>query len=228
MRLHHILTNFNILLNHRGIKVDFYDQLLKNTDDEDIINNLKTLGEEELSKTAILKTFSDDIESNLTTIVTIDNYKILIYWSLTTGKNFIANEYSMLEKSKDILDIDYIFTMCLYDKHLAKTSVWLEVFNYNDVITNPLEGIYGVSDISLYLYKEWIEENPMLEGIKIPTCYMNDPLARYVGAKPGNIIKIKRKTFLPTMLFSEEITFRMVTGLVNTEMSKTTGLHYRS
>jgi len=226
MRLHHILDNFNTLLMRRGINVPLYNSLLKLSDME-----LRTWLEDKEAnpETEILRTFTDNPESNLSVIIKTKGVNIIIYWSQTTGKTFTVSEMTMLEKAKFKFHAKYIFVMCLYDKVLQNPQLPknIEIFNYNDVLSDPFGMTFGVSGVIVQSYDDWLSENIMLKNTIIPTCYLNDPLAKYVGARAGNVLTIRRPSLLPTMLQAEELTFRMVTGILNKEMAHSTGEYYR-
>jgi hypothetical protein len=225
MRLSHILLNFNSLLKNRGISVPLYDSLVDLSEDELLL----WLEEENKNDRSsdILRKFSDNPESQLIQIVDAKDMRVIIYWSQTSGKSFTVSEYSALIKAMNVHNAQYSFVMCLYDKLPQKSIDNIEVFNYNDVISDPFKMTYGVVKLAVHTHDDWLKDNPdICEYSEIPTCYQNDPLVRYSGGRPGNVMHIIRKSFLSGMLLSEETTYRKITGTINKEMFITTGEYY--
>jgi DNA-directed RNA polymerase subunit H (RpoH/RPB5) len=225
VQLKRILENFTALLRNRNIKVPYYDELLGMTDDE-LVLYLASLPVSSSSDLNILRAYSDESESNLSTVVNVDGVKVIIYWSQTTGKTFMKSEVMMLRKAMKILNAQYVFVMCLYDKLITNKETDIEVFNYTDCLINILNHAYGVKSVSVQTSDQFENDNPLMVDAYIPEMYKNDYLVRYAGAGSGEILRIVRYSILPTMMQDEELAFRRVKLTKDKEIDVATGVYY--
>lgn len=225
VQLRRILENFTALLHNRGIDVPYYRELLETTEEE-LQLYLRSLPINTASPLNILKTFSDEAESNLSTVINVQGVNVILYWSQTTGKTFMKNESLMLRKAMKTLDAQYAFVMCLYDKRASNKELNIEVLNYTDVLLNILLHPFGVRSVTVQTSEQFEKENPLMVNAVIPEIYSNDYLVRYSGASSGEILRIVRNGILPTMMQSEELTYRRVKMTKNKEIDSSTGVYY--
>lgn len=228
-----ILENFNDLLIDRGIIVNYYNELLK-LSEVDLQLFLESDVKEDKGDLNSLRTLSDDYPSALTTRVQSRGLEVIIYWSMTTGKTFTVAELNLLSKTLEKTRTSYVFTVCMYDKLPTWNNIHainangnkIEVFSYSDFILNYKKSLFTPEKIYVLDYQQFIEENPNMEGYDLPKCHFNDYMARYSGARPGQIIGLEREIFLPLSLMSKDMSFRIVVGTEDGDIDSRTGVYF--
>ena len=229
VQLTRILTNFNSLLNNRGIKVDYYDELLKYEEEElKLYLSSEDIIHDDAEGLDILKTMSDNYPTNLTTMVNVKDVDVIIYWSQTSGKTFVAGETALIQRALKKTGAKYCFVMCLYDKTTKKRTEGIEIFNYNDCLSDPLKMVYGVKDVSVMTYDDFISDNIDMEGVDMPKALATDFLVRYAGASPGEVLMTTGYSLLPSSVHSEKIDFRLVSNEVDKDIKNGDGEYYLS
>lgn len=92
-----------------------------------------------------------------------------------------------------------------------KYGCFIQHFEDNELFFNPLEHVYVPSH--RILTEVELEEMIKVEKIRpgqLPQMSALDPIAKRLGARPGDVIEINRKILIPGTLLQEEIFYRGV------------------
>ena len=206
------------------LKEKAFDEAIGNLNFDENLSSLHSINE-------------DDKHNSLTLIAnkelddgTTERY--LIYWSSTSGTTLLSHEINVVWKVMSRNNIKRCIVLMTCDKRvnveLDKSNVErIEVFSYVSFIANVLTHKYGVADVRLLDREEWdetVSQNFILREMKIPVIHSNDPLVRYLGAVPGDILMIVRKMFLSGSYSDGEILYRKVDRYLDKDRSKGTGI----
>lgn len=229
-----VLSNFVNMLKTRGINPEYYQELLRLSNPElelFLYQEHQKLQESKPTTTLDkLKRLGNSYETVLTEIIPTDiNVNVLVYWNTFDGKTVTTSEIASVTSK---VDNHYIFYISLYDK--IPSSMFsldnVEFFNFTDFLFNPNQNLYYPEESTLYEHQDFIELNPLLERYrrdnKLPKIQLNDPQARYLGAKPGNIILSKKRVLVPESFLSHELSFREVIPMVDLSRNDPSGIWY--
>lgn len=228
-----ILRNFNTMLKDRGIEVEYYDKLL-NLSEVDMRLYLESNTDATGSELEMLRTLSDDYPSVLTTTVTTPVGKVVLYWSMTPGKTLSVTEVNLVTKAVVKTGSVYAFVVCLYDKlpiwsglmNINRDRTIIEAFSFTDFIISYRDVLLSPKKLQAMEYTKFIEENPDMEGLDLPKCNYNDPMARYVGARAGTVIGMTREIMLPMSFMVYDVNYRVVVGEIDKNADSRTGLYF--
>ena len=249
MILNTILTNFCKMVYYRldltfpsdgqGEVLSRYLELLRKSEadfDQAVRLEYTKLAEEsltrKLSELERLQLLGNSYESALSDIFSISDKKILVYWNTFAGKTVTAGEMTKVITKMEELGADHLFHISLSDKYPTSMfgSKKIEYFNYQDFTFPFHDHPYCPKKTILYDHEEFIKENPLLEGYrkdkKLPRILLDDPQARYVGARPGQIIVSIKDTLMPGAIITQEMAIREVVPYVEQDRRVATGVWY--
>jgi DNA-directed RNA polymerase subunit H (RpoH/RPB5) len=161
------------------------------------------------------------------------NKKLFVYFTNrfpnvhTRDINEFHNLYRIIKEKLNITNLDAIMIggSHLTGKEKDRFNEFVELHQNNiqyftdeEIYFNPTEHIYS-SDARLLSLEERTKllENNRFKVSQMPATFTNDPLTKYLGANPNDIIEYIRDTFAyakqsnaPEMLVEKEIFYRIV------------------
>ncbi|GIW70073.1 MAG: hypothetical protein KatS3mg101_0820 [Patescibacteria group bacterium] len=88
-------------------------------------------------------------------------------------------------------------------RHPKLDTIDITFFTKEELLFNPLEHVYNGLNASIVKLDN-------IDVTKFPRISRNDPTAKYLGAKPGEVIRFEVTSPIPGTLLDKEITFRYV------------------
>lgn len=161
------------------------------------------------------------LRSNLTTIIRKDETYCLVGFAepisedLTkrTGKGDLEIYFDLIRQF-DLTEAIFITATPLSPdaaSQLRSLNLNIQHFTDDEFDFNPLDHVYN-SKARLLDAKEaeaFLQRNNLTRGV-MPRVPANEPVAKYLGARPDDIIEYQRESFIPETLLDLEVFHRVV------------------
>lgn len=233
MLLKTLLTNFNKMLNKRGIQIPEYDQLLTMSNESLIEKLTKDLAD----FPADLKALSggEHYTLTLTKILEIKisekDVKLLIMWDSLSGKTMTSAEIEKIIMFAGKKDVDRVIVVSIFDRgpRIAIKKALnrsMEFFTYKNFIVDYETQFWTPINSQLMTDEEFLEENPDMESVNIPNVNFDDPQVKYLGGRIGQVIKSENEVLLPSVLLPSTITYRRINAMESEDKAPFDGSFY--
>ena len=238
MLLKTLLTNFNKMLNKRGIRIPEYDQLLTMSNESliekltkdlaDFPTDLKALSGGEHYTLALTKVV--DTEPSIHK-ASGKEVKLVIMWDSLSGKTMTSAEIDKIITFSGKKDIDKMIVMSIYDRgpRVAVKKAFnksMEFFTYKDFTVDYESQFWTPVNSQLLTNEEFLEENPDMESVNIPNVNFDDPQVKYLGGRIGQVIKSENEVLLPMVLLPSTISYRRINAMESEDKAPFDGSFY--
>lgn len=188
MDIESIITNLKDMLTERGDDISLFEEHRLSIDKEEYENDRNVI-ELQTSNTTVIFALTKKLRKFI-----IDELKMCD----TDNENFIAKYGNMknviLIFNNDTISQPIISQLNKYDKMFQKNKGHLQYFHAQQIMLNPTKHEYVPKHIKLTEKEaaEFMKEYMIKSKLYMPIILHNDPIAKWLGIKQGDIVKIVR------------------------------------
>lgn len=188
MEIDIILKNLKDMLAKRGDNVDMFVEHEADIDREEFFND-KNVIELQTSDTTIIFALTKKLRKNIIDeLKTGDNSVELFIKKYNDMKNII------IVFNNDTISAPVLSQLHKYDKLFQKNGGMLQYFQQKQLMFNPTEHAFVPEHIKLTTEEanEIMTKYMIKSKLQMPIILHNDIIAKWLGLKQGDIVKIKR------------------------------------
>lgn len=184
-----IINNLKEMLVDRGDNIDEFDEHEVDIDREDFYNDKNTI-EFHTSSTTIIFALTRKLRRSI-----LEELKDLASVDITNFTNKYNDKINVIIVfNNDTISTPILVQLTKYDKMLQKKGGTLQYFHIKNLLFNPTK--HQLVPRHMKLSNEEVTEmmdKYLIRGkIQLPFILHNDPIAKWLGLKQGDVIKIER------------------------------------
>lgn len=189
MEIDIIVHNLKEMMIDRGENIDEFEEHEADIDREEFYND-KNVIEFHTSNTTIIFALTKKLRKNV-----LDELKDLAADDIMNFVSRYNNKMNIvLVFSNDTISTPIVAQLNRYDKMLQKKGGVLQYFHIKNLLFNPTKHVLVPkhTKISAEEVAQVMEKYMIKSKIQIPYILHNDPMAKWLGLKQGDVIKIDR------------------------------------
>lgn len=184
-----IINNLKEMLVDRGDNIDEFDEHEVDIDREDFYND-KNIIEFHTSNTTIIFALTRKLRRSI-----LEELKDLASVDITNFTNKYNDKLNVIIVfNNDTISTPILLQLSKYDKMLQKKGGTLQYFHIKNLLFNPTKHQLVPRHIKLSNEEvtEMMDKYLIRGKIQLPYILHNDPIAKWLGLKQGDVIKIER------------------------------------
>jgi DNA-directed RNA polymerase subunit H (RpoH/RPB5) len=189
MEIDIIINNLKEMLIDRGDNIDEFDEHEVDIDREDFYND-KNIIEFHTSNTTIIFALTRKLRRSI-----LEELKDLASVDITNFTNKYNDKLNIIIVfNNDTISTPILVQLSKYDKMLQKKGGTLQYFHLKNLLFNPTKHQLVPRHIKLSNEEvtEMMDKYLVRGKIQLPYILHNDPIAKWLGLKQGDVIKIER------------------------------------
>ncbi len=189
MEIDIIINNLKEMLIDRGDNIDEFDEHEVDIDREDFYND-KNIIEFHTSNTTIIFALTRKLRRSI-----LEELKDLASVDITNFTNKYNEKINVIIVfNNDTISTPILVQLSKYDKMLQKKGGTLQYFHLKNLLFNPTKHQLVPRHIKLSNEEvtEMMDKYLIRGKIQLPYILHNDPIAKWLGLKQGDVIKIER------------------------------------
>jgi DNA-directed RNA polymerase subunit H (RpoH/RPB5) len=184
-----IINNLKEMLVDRGDNIDEFNEHEIDIDREDFYND-KNIIEFHTSNTTIIFALTRQLRRSI-----LEELKDLASVDITNFTNKYNDKLNIIIVfNNDTISTPILVQLSKYDKMLQKKGGTLQYFHLKNLLFNPTKHQLVPRHIKLSNEEvtEMMDKYLVRGKIQLPYILHNDPIAKWLGLKQGDVIKIER------------------------------------
>jgi DNA-directed RNA polymerase subunit H (RpoH/RPB5) len=189
MEIDIIINNLKEMLIDRGDNIDEFDEHEVDIDREDFYND-KNIIEFHTSNTTIIFALTRKLRRSI-----LEELKELASVDITNFTNKYNDKLNIIIVfNNDTISTPILVQLSKYDKMLQKKGGTLQYFHIKNLLFNPTKHQLVPRHIKMTNEEvtEMMDKYLIRGKIQLPYILHNDPIAKWLGLKQGDVIKIER------------------------------------
>jgi DNA-directed RNA polymerase subunit H (RpoH/RPB5) len=189
MEIDIIINNLKEMLIDRGDNIDEFDEHEVDIDREDFYND-KNIIEFHTSNTTIIFALTRKLRRSI-----LEELKDLASVDITNFTNKYNDKLNIIIVfNNDTISTPILVQLNKYDKMLQKKGGTLQYFHIKNLLFNPTKHQLVPRHVKLSNEEvtEMMDKYLIRGKIQLPYILHNDPIAKWLGLKQGDVIKIER------------------------------------
>jgi DNA-directed RNA polymerase subunit H (RpoH/RPB5) len=189
MEIDIIINNLKEMLLDRGENIDEFEEHEVEIDREEFYNDKRVI-EFNTANTTLIFALNKKLRKNI-----LDELKELAADDIMDFVSRYNNKLNIiLVFSNDTISTPIVAQLNRYDKMLQKKGGMLQYFHIKNLLFNPTKHVLVPKHIKITTEEisEMMEKYMIKSKIQLPYILHNDPVAKWLGLKLGDVVKIER------------------------------------